>query len=132
MSCMLYFTFLINTLLFKPTLCISFALHPPQAVKAVKFYFTQFPAKDAATMDRLRWQGEVIMADVVRNYLTYSHVSALLFPDVSSAPPLPASALPYNASTLKANPDNTSFLDEFLDTRAFKPKVEKFSGPVIV
>jgi hypothetical protein len=118
-----------------PSLLVHYKFHeiPPQeAVKAVKHYFTEHPGTDAATMDRLRWQGEVTMADVVRNYLTYSHVSALLFPDVMAAPQLPASAFPAHVSTLQSQPENSGFLDEFLDTRPFKPKVEKFNGPVIV
>ncbi len=118
-----------------PSLLVHYKFHevpPREAVRAVKAYFTQYPADDPATMDRLRWQGEVTMADVVRNYLTYSHVSALLFPEVSALPRLPESALPHNATTLVGKSDNTSFLDDFIDTRPFKTKKVVFEGPAFV
>ncbi len=101
-----------------------YEIPPQQAVRSIRSYFEKHKGvvTDAAVMDKLRWQGEVIFSDLIRLYFTYSHVMALIFPTPEYLPPLPATA-----AAATSAPPSSEFLDEFLSntTRTVKAASHK-------
>lgn len=94
-----------------PTILLTYELQevpPMDAIRSVRSYFMKHAGvTDPAVIDHLRWMGEVMLADIVRCYFTYSHVHNLVFPKQEYLPPLPETASP---SVVKPE---TPFLEEF-------------------
>lgn len=78
-----------------PYLLMTYNVHelpPLEAVRSVRSHFVRYQGvSDPAVIDKLRWQGEVVVADLARHYLTQAHVLQLLFPNPEVLPPLPNS-----------------------------------------
>jgi hypothetical protein len=54
-------------------------IHPMKAARSIRRHFEKYQyVKDVAVLDKLRWHGEVVLSDVVRNHFTYSHAFNLL------------------------------------------------------
>lgn len=54
-------------------------VHPMKAARSIRTHFEKYRGiKDVTVLDKLRWHGEVVLSDVVRNHFTYSHAYNLL------------------------------------------------------
>lgn len=76
-----------------PRLLLQYDMYeipPSQAIRSLRSHFKKHHGiEDVAVLDKLRWHGEVVLADLVRLYFTHSHVQQLVNPNVNTLPDLP-------------------------------------------